>query len=114
MDQRRSMREEIGNTGRQEKEGDGPEQDVESGRGVGMMVSGGAKRIGSGVNDWFGAKAMREEREGGWLRLGVWLRVAALAGVMFFTTLAIGGCNTVNGIGKDIKGLGEAIENLAD
>ncbi len=36
--------------------------------------------------------------------------LAALAGFV----VAVGGCNTVEGAGKDVKATGQAIENAAD
>ncbi len=36
--------------------------------------------------------------------------LAALAGMV----VAVGGCNTVEGAGKDVKATGQAIENAAD
>jgi predicted small secreted protein len=34
--------------------------------------------------------------------------------LVLFSTLGMGGCNTVQGVGKDIQGVGEAIKDAAD
>ena len=44
----------------------------------------------------------------------MWLGIVAAAVVAVFSTLAMNGCNTVQGVGKDVQRAGEAIEDVAD
>lgn len=41
-------------------------------------------------------------------------RSLAVAITLFAMTLFLTGCNTVEGVGKDIQGAGEAIQDAAD
>ncbi|HEX7010159.1 MAG TPA: entericidin A/B family lipoprotein [Phycisphaeraceae bacterium] len=46
-----------------------------------------------------------------WVRLTGWWFQAVL---ILLVCLAIGGCNTIAGIGKDIQSAGEAMQEAAD
>ncbi len=42
------------------------------------------------------------------------LRILASLSLIFAVAAAVAGCNTVAGVGKDVKAGGQAIENAAD
>lgn len=45
-----------------------------------------------------------------WVRLTGWFQAV----LILLACLAIGGCNTIAGIGKDIQSAGEAMQEIAD
>ena len=55
---------------------------------------------------------MSEEKKTG--RWQVWLSIVVVAAVTFAATLAMSGCNTAKGVGKDVEHAGEAIQDAAD
>jgi len=53
----------------------------------------------------------REKKTGRWRK---WLSVVVIAGVTVGAALAMSGCNTAKGMGKDVEQAGEAIQDAAD
>lgn len=45
---------------------------------------------------------------------GKWGRLLASSGIVVGLAFALSACNTVEGVGKDVKGAGAAIEKTAD
>lgn len=47
-------------------------------------------------------------------RFGKWIRLAIGTGTIASLAFVLSACNTVEGVGKDVKGAGKAIESTAN